>query len=229
MRIIAIETSGQAGSVAALEAMGSELRLLREATLSGGSRTAQSLAPLTRQLLADAGWSAKSIELVAVAVGPGSFTGLRIGVTMAKTFAYVVEAQIIGINTLEVVADQARIAAGALWAVMDAQRQELFAAKFVAVAKSQRMTLATETRVVSQADWLAALEPADTVIGPGLRRLVALPPSGIAIADESLWQPMASTVGRVGWRDFEAGRRDDVWKLMPHYFRASAAEEKLRR
>ena len=197
--------------------------------MASAARTAQALAPLASDLLAKAQWPADSIELVAVAVGPGSFTGLRIGVTMAKTFAYAVGAEIIGVNTLEVVAEQARIDVGSLWAVMDAQRQELFAAKFVARGELKPQAMAIETQVLSQADWLAALEPGDSVTGPGLRRMTAPLPPGVAVVDESLWQPMAATVGKIGWRDFQAGRRDDVWKLMPLYYRPSAAEEKLRR
>jgi tRNA threonylcarbamoyladenosine biosynthesis protein TsaB len=226
MRILAIETSGQAGSVAALVGMGNGVRLVQEATVGGGARTAQALAPLAKELLAVARWPADSIELVAVAVGPGSFTGLRIGVTMAKTLAYAVGAQVIGVNTLDVVADQAGNVTGPLWAVMDAQRQELFAAKSVAGGQTQHRAMAIETRIESQAEWLAALAPGDTVTGPGLRRLAAPLPAGVFVADEALWQPMAATVGRVGWRDFQAGRRDDVWKLLPLYYRPSAAEEK---
>jgi len=229
MHILAIETSGQAGSVALLLGTNDAVQLVRDAAVGGGARTAQALAPLAKDLLAEAGWPTDSIDLVAVAIGPGSFTGLRIGVTMAKTFAYVVGAEIIGVNTLEVVAQQARGVVAPLWAVMDAQRQELFAAKFMAGSEPQQLSIAVETQILSQADWMAALEPSDSVTGPGLRRLAAPLPSGIVVVDEAGWQPMAATVGQVGWHDFKSGRRDDVWKLMPQYFRPSAAEEKLRR
>jgi tRNA threonylcarbamoyladenosine biosynthesis protein TsaB len=233
MRILAIETSGQAGSVAALvgtgDGAGAVAQLVAEAAVGGGARTAQALAPLAKDLLSTAGWSADSIELVAVSVGPGSFTGLRIGVTMAKTFAYAVGAQVIGVNTLEVVAEQAGKVAGSLWAVMDAQRQELFAAKFVEGGEPRRPCFARETQILSQAQWVAALEAGDAVTGPGLRRLGVALPAGVSIVNESLWQPLAGAVGRIGWRDLQAGRRGDVWKLMPVYCRPSAAEEKADR
>src|SRR3972149_6836639 len=94
-------------------------------------RTAQILAPGVRDLLDAHDWAPASIQLIAVAIGPGSFTGLRIGVTMAKTFAYAVGAQVIGVNTLAVLAEQARHLSGPLWTVMGDQRQALYAAKFV--------------------------------------------------------------------------------------------------
>jgi tRNA threonylcarbamoyladenosine biosynthesis protein TsaB len=228
MRILAIETSGQAGSVALLEGTTDAAQLVHQVAVPASARTAQALAPLANDLLAGAQWPPDSIELLAVAVGPGLFTGLRIGVTMAKTFAYAVGAKIIGVNTLAVVADQSRNVAGPLWAVMDAQRQELFAVKFVAGGESQPKAKMAETQLLSQSDWIAALEPGDSVIGPGLRRLSTPLPPGVAIVDEALWQPMAATVGEIAWRDFQSGRRDDLWKLMPLYFRPSAAEEKLR-
>jgi tRNA threonylcarbamoyladenosine biosynthesis protein TsaB len=230
MRILAIEASGQAGSVAALKGLEAGVELVREAAVGVGARTAQALGPLTKELLTAVDWPTDSIELVVVSVGPGSFTGLRIGVTMAKTFAYAVGAQVIGVNTLEVVAAQTAQADGTLWTVMDAQRQELFVAKFLPAGDgSQRMKMVDETRIQSQAQWLAALKSGDTVTGPGLRRLAEPVPTGVTMVDESQWQPMATAVGRVAWQDFQTGRRDDVWKLMPAYYRASAAEEKLRR
>ena len=218
-RILALETSGRDASVAVLEAVGGDARLLREVTLSGMQRTAQILAPGVRDLLDAHDWAPASIQLVAVAIGPGSFTGLRIGVTMAKTFAYAVGAQVIGVNTLAVLAEQARHLSGPLWTVMDAQRQELYAAKFVDGVGS-------ETRIVGEVDWLAALQPGDRVTGPALRKLQPRLPAGVEVVDASLWQPLAKAVGVVGWREFQAGRRDDVWKLAPHYYRQSAAEEK---
>ena len=108
-----------------------EARLVGQIVLGGDQRTAQALAPAIAAIAAAADWSPRSVDLVAVAVGPGSFTGLRIGVTTAKTFAYAVGAEVIGVNTLVALAAQAPPSAAPLWTILDAQRQELFAAKFV--------------------------------------------------------------------------------------------------
>lgn len=227
MRIVAIETSGRDASLAALEGVrdGDKTAacLVREVTVTGPERTAQFLAPRLNDLLQATDWPAKSIQLVAVAVGPGSFTGLRIGVTTAKTLAYAVGAELIGVNTLSVIASQAPPAVGPVWVVMDAQRQELFAAKF----DGERKPIG-ETRIFSQSQWLSALTPGDRVTGPGLQRMRSVLPTGIDVVDESKWQPMAAAVGQLGWRDYCAGRHDDLWKLLPQYYRASAAEEKTR-
>jgi tRNA threonylcarbamoyladenosine biosynthesis protein TsaB len=193
---------------------------------AANERTAKSMAPLVKALLQQAQWSPDSIELVAVTVGPGSFTGLRIGVTMAKTFAYAVGAQVLGVNTLEVLANQGASVAAPIWTIMDAQRQELFTAKFIAADDSRRLKAVDETQIMTQAAWLEALRPGDHITGPGLRRLAAPLPADVTVAPQSFWQPTAATLGQIAWRDHQSGRRDDLWKLVPIYYRPSAAEEK---
>jgi len=225
MRIIAIETTGRYGSVAALEGLPSECKLLHEIVLGGEQRTAQSLAPALREMLTQIDWSPKSIKLVVVAIGPGSFTGLRIGVTTAKAFAYAAGAEVIGVNSLVAMAAQAPLMPGRLWTILDAQRQELFVARFEA-HDSDTEPDDCVTTIVSRDEWLARLEPGDHVTGPPLRQLCSQLPTDVVAVPESLWQPLASVVGRVGWLAYQAGRRDDLWKLVPQYYRASAAEEK---
>ncbi len=224
-RIVAIEASGRHGSVATLSGEADEARLIGQVVLTGEERTAQSLVPAMKQLLVAADWSPKTVELVAVAAGPGSFTGLRIGVTTAKAFAYAVSADLIGVNTLMALAAQAPPSISPLWTVLDAQRQELFAAKFVV---GERLEIRAESvaSIVSQDRWIASLQPGDLVTGPALKRIAARVPAGVVPLPEDLWQPTAAAVGQVAWRAYRTGHRDDVWELTPNYLRPSAAEEK---
>lgn len=224
-RILAIESSGRHASVATLWGEASRTRLIGQTLLSGDERTAQVLAPAIQQLLTEADWSPKSVELVAVTVGPGSFTGLRIGVTTAKAFAYAIGAEVLGINTLEALALQATPSPASLWTVLDAQRQELFAAKF---AFDDQLNFRSEIgpRIIPQDEWLAALRSGDRAIGPALKRLASRIPAGVEMLGEQSWQPAATSVGELAWKNYQAGHRDDVWKLSPNYYRPSAAEEK---
>jgi tRNA threonylcarbamoyladenosine biosynthesis protein TsaB len=178
-------------------------------------------------LLAAVNWIPRSVEMVAVAVGPGSFTGLRIGVTTAKTFAYAVGAQIVGVNTHAVLAQQVPLSTTPLWTVMEAQRQELFVAKTVADQGHRQTEL--QSRIVPQELWLAELQCGDHVTGPALQRLAPRLPDGVVAVPGELWQPMAAAVGQVAWHSYNDGNRDDVWKLAPLYYRPSAAEEKADR
>jgi tRNA threonylcarbamoyladenosine biosynthesis protein TsaB len=222
MRIVAIETSGRDATLAALEGeAGDTARLVAEAAVVGPERTARFLAPRMQELLASAGWQAASIQLVAVVVGPGSFTGLRIGVTAAKTLAYAVGAEVIGVNALAVIAAQAPMVSSPLWAVMDAQRQELFAAKFDA-----DRSMVGDVRVLTQPEWLAELDAGDLVSGPVLQKLRANLPQEVESIEARLWTPQAATAGQLAWQDYQVARRDDLWTLLPQYYRQSAAEEK---
>jgi len=224
-RILAIESSGRHASVATLWGDNGGTRLIEQAQLSGDQRTAQVLAPTIQELLAAADWLPKSVELVAVTVGPGSFTGLRIGVTTAKSFAYAIGAEVIGTNTLESLAQQATPAESPLWTIIDAQRQELFAAKFIANTNLD-VDASPEVRIIPQETWLAGLRPGDRVIGPALKRLTSRLPVGLEVVPPELWEPTATSVGQLAWKKYLAGHRDDVWTLSPNYYRPSAAEEK---
>lgn len=224
-RIIAIETSGRYGSVAALEGEAGTATAVGQIVLSGDERTAQAFAPALQKLLQDIGWTPASVDVVAVAVGPGSFTGLRIGVTTAKAFAYAVGAEVVGVNTLEALARQAPRSPAPLWTILDAQRQELFAAKLIADVE-EGLRVDRETTILGQDTWLAELKAGDRVTGAALSRLVDRLPAGVEVVRTELWQPMAEAVGMVAWQAYENGQRDDVWKLVPNYYRVSAAEEK---
>lgn len=224
-KILAIETSGRHGSVATLVGDESGAQLKGQIALAGSERTAQALAPALQRLLRDSGWQPTDVVLVAVAVGPGSFTGLRIGVTTAKAFAYAVGAEVIAVNTLEALAAQAPPGTGPLWTVFDAQRQELFAAKYSCDAEGQIQT-ERDAHIIAQDAWLSELVSGDRVTGTALNRLAKRLPPQIAVVPSEHWQPMAEAIGSVGWHNYQSGRRDDLWQLTPRYYRASAAEEK---
>jgi tRNA threonylcarbamoyladenosine biosynthesis protein TsaB len=224
MRILALETSGNSGSVAALEAS----QLVLEQPLPNGSRSAQSLTPGITALLAEVGWTVAQVDLIAVTQGPGSFTGLRIGITTAKTLAYAVGAQVIGVNTLEVIAWQVPATWPALWTVLDAQRGELFAARFVPGARD-RWNAPAEVQVVDRDAWLDQLAAAEAVSGPWLEcSAVGMRPD-VTIVDRQFWMPRADMVGRLGHAQFLAAGHDDLFQLSPRYFRRAAAEDQWQR
>ncbi len=74
--------------------------------------------------------------------------------------------------------------------------------------------------------WLAELAAGTVVTGPVLRRIAARLPDHAIALDPPCWHPRASNVARLAARDYAEGRRDDLWGLVPRYFRRSAAQEK---
>lgn len=223
MKILALDASGLLGSVALLEGAGDAIGPILELPTQADQRTARSLLPTIRQLLQQAAWRPRDIDLVAVTTGPGSFTGLRIGVVAAKTFAYAVGAHLVGVHTLAALAWP--IAATRVWTILDAQRQELFVASIPASASiDERLEPATE--IVAINDWLTKLQTNDIVTGPPLQKLRSLLPAGVIVAPEGAWQPSAETVGRLGLMKFTRGETINPLELVPNYYRKSAAEEK---
>ncbi|MEE3372829.1 MAG: tRNA (adenosine(37)-N6)-threonylcarbamoyltransferase complex dimerization subunit type 1 TsaB [Planctomycetota bacterium] len=221
MRILALETSRKPGSIALLE----DVTLVCEVELPEESGPGRSLAPLIDAQLRAADWVAADLDLVTCTIGPGSFTGLRIGVTTAKTLAYAAGSQILGVPTLDVVAEQAPDAITTVTTVIDAQRGELFAARYDR-GTDQRWQAAGEPQIVDQAVWLSQLSVPSWVSGSGLRRLAGELPAAVQVVAEDQWEPRAATVAKIALRRYQAGQRDDFWQLIPRYYRKSAAEEK---
>lgn len=220
-RWLAIETSGLFGSVAAGEVCDDGCSIVASAPLPRDQRSARTLAPAIERLLNECGWRPAEVTCVAVAVGPGSFTGLRVGVTTAKAFAYAVGAGAVAVDTLDALAEAAEPQdSGRLWATLDAQRRELFLAPFE--AEDAGWTRGGETHRSTRDELAAELAEGDAVVGPLAEELAALRPGVSPIIAE----PAATAVLRVAWRRWAAGEWDDPLALVPRYHRLSAAEEK---
>ncbi|QDU57790.1 tRNA (adenosine(37)-N6)-threonylcarbamoyltransferase complex dimerization subunit type 1 TsaB [Aeoliella mucimassa] len=223
--ILAIETSGKIASLALLEAQPADCQLLQQVALAADQRTAQALVPAMHQLLKSHNMDASQLGAIAVVTGPGSFTGLRIGVTAAKTLAYASETTLAGVNTLDTLAAQAPAQAARVWGVVDAQRGDLFAACYTT---DMRQTLGESdpTQLLAAERWLEQLQPGDVVIGPAAARYAVRLPEGAEMAPEADCTPHAATVGQLGWQIINRQGGVDPFALVPHYHRLSAAEEK---
>jgi tRNA threonylcarbamoyladenosine biosynthesis protein TsaB len=178
--------------------------------------------PTVAQVLKACHWHPVDIDVVCVTTGPGSFTGLRIGVTAAKTLAFAVNAQLVGVPTLAALAASVPNCPGRLWTIMDAQRQELFTASFETI----EITNDPVTRILDIDAWLSQLRAGDSVVGPPLAQLASNLPPGVSAVDAKFWQPQAKIVGELGYQLFLQGRTTDPVQLVPNYYRKSAAEEK---
>ncbi len=117
--------------------------------------------------------------------------------------------------------------------MLDAQRRELFVGRFrmdstAATADDlPKLARVEADRIVIAEQWLASLVPGTVVTGAGVTRLEQQLPPGVIAVPVEFRQARASVVGRLAWRDYEHGRRDDLWMLAPIYLRPSYAEEKV--
>ncbi|MGI9457409.1 MAG: tRNA (adenosine(37)-N6)-threonylcarbamoyltransferase complex dimerization subunit type 1 TsaB [Aeoliella sp.] len=221
--LLAIETSSQTGSVALIQAG----QLIAEKQIPTTQRTARSLHPTLKALLNGAAVSNHQLGAVAVTSGPGSFTGLRIGVTTAKTLAYAIGCQVVSVNTLDVLAAQAdkEHSGSRVWAVIDAQRGDLFAACYDTL-RSANWGKCDPTQLLSGDAWLGHLQCGDVVVGHAAVRYADLLPSGVVMAEHAHCVPTAATVGFIGSQMLKQGVVSEPFQLTPRYHRPSAAEEK---
>jgi tRNA threonylcarbamoyladenosine biosynthesis protein TsaB len=218
-KLLILETSGRSGSVAV--ALGSELRETR--ILDESRRHARDLAPTVAELLHTQGWRARDLDGVIVSRGPGSYTGLRVGIASAKTLAYATGCRLLTIDTFAVVASQAEPPIERVDVLGDAQQDKVYFQPFALHDLQWRAT--AELSVVRFADWLAARDPNAAVTGPGLVKWHAQLPSGTPHLPQGDWAPRAATLLHLGLGRLLAGERDDPWAVEPLYLRPSSAEE----
>jgi tRNA threonylcarbamoyladenosine biosynthesis protein TsaB len=224
--LLAIETSAASGGIALLLPDG---RMLERA-LGEGTTHGRSLLPAVSEVVGEAGLSAGEIGAVAVSAGPGSYTGLRVGVTAAKTLAWAVGCDLVAVSTLEALArDAARAApprARRLVPAIDARRGEVYAGFFA--GGDGRAGRLSPDEALPPEELSRRLRAGDHVFGtataayPG--RLVL--PEGATSADGPV-SPRAATIAGMGKELLSRGERSDVHPLAPIYLRPSEAEIRL--
>lgn len=230
MLILAFETSAKAASVALMD----ENRLLGESYQNTGMTHSQTLLVMAEDLLKSCGKTARDVTAVAVAEGPGSFTGVRIGAAAAKGFAWGREIPCYGVSTLEAMAESLGIYQGYVCPVMDARRSQVYNALFYADEGSiQRHS---EDRAISLADLSSQLEYLDGpvfLVGDGSNlAYTALKDRcpELVLPPEHRMHQRAVGVAILARRMAQAGMSPSGGELAPNYLRLSQAErEKLAR
>ena len=224
MKILAFETSAKAGSVAALEGQ----TLIAEAYLNTGLTHSQTLLTMAEDLMKTCQWTAEDVQAVAVAAGPGSFTGVRIGVAAAKGFAWGAQIPLYGVSTLEAMALQLGAFEGYVLAVMDARRNQVYSALFQ--AEQGQLTRLCQDRAISLSDLekeLKILKKPIFLVGDGsilcYNALKEQVPNLVLPPEHRLHQ-RAAGVGLAAWQEIREGKTGDASALQPNYLRLSQAE-----
>ena len=224
MLILAFETSAKAGSVALLD----EKKLLGESYQNTGLTHSQTLMVMAEDLLKQCGKRVCDITAVAVAEGPGSFTGVRIGVAAAKGFAWGGQLPCYGVSTLEAMAESLGIYQGYVCPCMDARRSQVYNGLFyVNQGQIQRVK---EDRAIALADLaqeLKELEGPIFLVGDGstltYNTLSAQIP-GLVLPPEHRMHQRATGVALLAAKKIAANDPGDGNALTPNYLRLSQAE-----
>ena len=230
MLILAFETSAKAASVALLE----DGKLLGESYQNTGLTHSQTLMVMAEDLLKQCGKTPADVTHVAVAAGPGSFTGVRIGVAAAKGFAWGREIPCVGVSTLAAMAVGLGAWQGYVCPVMDARRSQVYNALFrVDCGKYTRIR---EDRAISLRDLgedIQNLSGPIFLVGDGsvlcYNALLETVP-GLVLPPEHRRHQRAAGVALEAARILETGERPSGLDLVPNYLRLSQAErERLER
>jgi tRNA threonylcarbamoyladenosine biosynthesis protein TsaB len=194
-----------------------------------GRRHGRDLIPRIGALLKEAGLRARDLQGVAVGLGPGSYTGLRVGVTAAKTLAYVSGARLIGFDSLHAIGRNAPAEVQRISVIADAQRGDLYVADLYRAAPGVPLMPCGNTHVESLADWLARQAPGVHVLGPALLvpRIRAAIPDALVTTDPARNDPQGARLAELARELWASDRRDDPWLLEPSYLRRSAAEDQF--
>ena len=230
MKLLAFETSAKAGSVALLEGS----TLLAESYQNTGLTHSQTLLTMAEDLLKSCGKTPSEISAVAAAAGPGSFTGVRIGVAAAKGLAWGLQAPCHGVSTLEAMAQNLGVYEGYVCACMDARRNQVYNALFS--AQGGRLSRVTEDRAIALADLKMELEQLEGpifLVGDGAlvaHKALAGEIQNLVLPPEHRMHQRATGVAMVAAQQIAAGVVADAGALEPNYLRLSQAErEKLER
>lgn len=225
MLVLGIETATRVAGAAVVN----EDRLVAERFVHNRKTHSQILLPMIQQVLADAGVTPRELEGIAVSGGPGSFTGLRIGMAAAKSMAQVLQIPVVGVPTLDALAWNAAGAEGLICPILDARKQEVYTCLY----KSDNgvPVPVTDPRALSLAelrDLLASLNEQVTMLGDGVpvygAEIVQALGEKVRFAGRINLFSRAAGVAELGRRMIKAGPVGDPLTLQPVYIRRPEAE-----
>ncbi len=227
-----MDSSGKVACAALLE----DDVLKAEYTVNNTLTHSQTLMPMVDEILMRVSWEVSDLELIAVAAGPGSFTGLRIGAGTAKGLAHALDIPVVAVPTLEGLDFNAFGCTDIVAPMMDARRSQVYTGLY-------SFTLEGELEIIREGSACAIEEIAGAINTTG-KRAVLLGDGADAYRDKlgelltvpALWLPAhqsrqrASSVGVLGFKKYKAGEYVSAEEFTPEYMRLSQAErERLRR
>lgn len=224
MSILAIDTASSVSSVAVAR----EGKLEAEVSVEAGHTHSETLLSHIEGALAFAGVEKSALSGVAVSIGPGSFTGLRIGLATAKALAYGLGVPLVGVSTLAALALAFPVPDVYTLALMDAQKGNAYAGLYEWQGGALREVRPVHVAPLSEAIAEAAAMGRQVLLTGELvqkkrARLADLPPN-VTLAPAHLLTARASHVAWLGLSRLAAGEADDLMSLEPFYIRRSEAE-----
>lgn len=226
MRILAFETATLAGSAALLDGS----RVVGESLVDIAITHSERLMAMVDRLLTDCGWHVSALDGLAVSIGPGSFTGLRIGVATIKGLGLALRLPVAAVPTLDALAWKLPFAGAPVCPLLDARKGEVYLALYR--WQAGRMERQSDYLALSPRAAVERLIPPVILLGDGIaacRPFLADGGGGVHEAPGTSSAPSAAIVGRLGHAMLESQQAADLDTLAPLYLRPSEAELGSRR
>jgi tRNA threonylcarbamoyladenosine biosynthesis protein TsaB len=221
MLLLAADTSGQNGSIALAEATDgqSRVRIVELLPLDGRAFSAE-LVPQISRLLQKHGRSKHQLSAFAVVTGPGSFTGIRVGLAAIKAFAEALRKPVVAISLLEAIARVAKPRSSVL-AVLDAGRTDVYVGDYEFDSGDQAVVHMHSERLLSREDFLTEAQgtPSKSVVAADSLLAAGLRSAGVEV--ELVDYPDSSVIAHFGWERLQRGETVSAQDLEANYVRHS--------
>ncbi len=219
MLVLSIDTSGQSGGITLAEGDGGSFRVIESATIAGGTFSAQ-LIPTLAMLLKKHGHGVEDLDGFAAVSGPGSFTGLRVGLGAVKGLAESLQRPIAVVSLLEALATQTD-AQGTIAAALDASRDEIFLGQYTVSGSDAVMV---EEKLCSGEEFVSAMRSASPVALVTSDARIAELAAGFNALIRQVPRPSTELIAKLGLKKLLAGNTVSVEALDANYIRRSDAE-----
>lgn len=228
MLILALDSSTSVGAVSLYQ----EERLIAEYNLNLNLTHSQRLMPQIINLMEDARFEVSDLDGIVVGVGPGSFTGIRIGLATAKSLAQSLDIPIIGISTLEVLANNLTYTEKCICPIIDARRERVYAAGYQGEDELGLKRSVFSEQVIKVRNLIERLKndfAEDIVfIGAGIKKYGDIIKEKLGEKAEFVFAThnllRGGVLGRIGLTRLKRGESDDLVEITPNYLKRSQAE-----
>lgn len=221
MLILGIDTATSVCSLALYDGS----KVLAEWTVDNGFTHSEKMMPQLEMMLDNSSIDKKQLEGIAVSIGPGSFTGLRIGLSSAKAMAYALQIPICGVSTLQALAFNLPVPGLLLSPLIDGQKGNVYQAIYK--WQNNELVEVREIQHLPYAQALAFLQETGRqsfILGEEIEGVDGQLPVNASRAPANVCMPHAASVAMLGYQKFAKGENDDIFTLEPYYMKKSEAE-----
>ncbi|RBP44120.1 tRNA (adenosine(37)-N6)-threonylcarbamoyltransferase complex dimerization subunit type 1 TsaB [Garciella nitratireducens] len=229
MKLLALDSSSIVATVALME----EDKLIGEIILNHRKNHSEKLVPIIHRLLEEVEMDIQEIDAFGVCIGPGSFTGIRIGVSTAKALAQVGNKPLIGISTLEGLAFNLPYCKGIICPILDAQRNQIYTGLYK--WEGNQMYSIEKEQAIGVEEWIEKIQDRNEhihFVGDGVEKFISFfqerLKDRVSVTPSTVKMPRASSIGALAMDKIQRGKITEYKEIVPNYIRKSQAEQNLK-